>query len=150
MQWDGLHVRILHPKTADLLREHLRTRRGFHRIEERDRPRRTPSSTEALLRRAHFAGTNIGTLGEHIYRLDGPPGVRRILGLLSLAKKHGAAIVDDAAQVALEVGAPSYRFVRSYLEHRPPVPVSLRQVDPLIRQLTLYRDLIDQRTGDQT
>ena len=25
-------------------------------------------------------------------------------------------------------------------------PVSLRQVDPLIRQLTLYRDLIEQRT----
>ena len=26
----------------------------------------------------------------------------------------------------------------------------LRQVDPLIRQLTLYRDLIEQRAGDQT
>jgi hypothetical protein len=27
------------------------------------------------------------------------------------------------------------------------VPLTLKQVDPLIRQLTLYRDLID-RTGD--
>jgi hypothetical protein len=27
------------------------------------------------------------------------------------------------------------------------VPLTLTQVDPLIRQLTLYRDLID-RTGD--
>ena len=27
------------------------------------------------------------------------------------------------------------------------VPLTLRQVDPLIRQLTLYRDLIDQKTG---
>jgi hypothetical protein len=26
--------------------------------------------------------------------------------------------------------------------------VTLRQVDPLIRQLTLYRDLIDRKTGD--
>ena len=34
------------------------------------------------------------------------------------------------------------------LERRPPVPLTLRQVDPLIRQLTLYRDLIDRRTGD--
>jgi transposase len=150
VQWDGLHVRLLHPKTNELLREHLRTHRGFHRIEERDRPRKTPSSTEALLRRAHFAGPSIGTLAEHIYRTDGPPGVRRILGLLSLARKHGAAVVDDAAQAALELGAPSYRFVRRYLERRPPVPVSLRQVDPLIRQLTLYRDLIEQRTGGQT
>jgi hypothetical protein len=76
--------------------------------------------------------------------------VRRILGVLSLAKKHGPAVVDDAAQAALEVGAPSYRFLRRYLERRPPVPVTLRQVDPLIRQLTLYRDLIEQRTGDPT
>jgi transposase len=150
VQWDALHVRILHPKTNDLLREHLRTRRGHHRIQERDLPRKTPSSTEALLRRAHFAGTNIGTLCEHICRTEGPPGVRRVLGVLSLVKKHGAAVVDDVAQIALEAGAPSYRFVKNYLERRPPLPLSLRQVDPLIRQLTLYRDLIDQRTGDQT
>jgi hypothetical protein len=70
--------------------------------------------------------------------------------VLSLTKKHGAAVVDDVAQIALEAGAPSYRFVKSYLERRPPLPMSLRQVDPLIRQLTLYRDLIEQRTGDQT
>jgi len=150
VQWDALHVRILHPKTNELLREHLRTRRGHHRIQERDLPRKTPSSTEALLRRAHFAGTNVGSLCEHIYRTEGPPGVRRVLGVLSLVKKHGAAVVDDVAQIALEAGAPSYRFVKNYLERRPPLPLSLRQVDPLIRQLTLYRDLIDQRTGDQT
>jgi transposase len=149
-QWDELHVRVLHPKTGQLLREHLRTRRGHHRIQERDRPSRTPRSTEALLRRAHFAGDHVGTLCEQIHKTEGEHGVRRILGVLSLAKKHGPAAVDDAAQAALEMGAPSYRFVRRYLERRPPVPLSLRQVDPLIRQLTLYRDLIDQRTGDTT
>ena len=74
--------------------------------------------------------------------------MRRILGLLALVKKHGAAATNDAAQAALEMGAPTYRFVRKYLERRIAPPVTLRQVDPLIRQLTLYRDLIDQRTGD--
>jgi hypothetical protein len=28
--------------------------------------------------------------------------------------------------------------------------LTLRQVDPLIRQLTLYRDLIDRQTGEPT
>jgi hypothetical protein len=149
-QWDELHVRVVDPKTGQLLREHLRTRRGFHRIEEDDRPARTPRSTEALLRRAHGAGRHIGTLCQQIHRTEGEPGVRRILGVLALAKKHGPAVVEDAAQVALEMGAPSYRFLRRYLERRPPVPLTLRQVDPLIRQLTLYRDLIDQKTGDPT
>jgi hypothetical protein len=140
----------MHPKTGQLLREHLRTRRGFHRIQDQDRPSRTPRSTEALLRRAHFAGDHIGTLCEQIHRTDGEPGVRRVLGVLALAKKHGPATVNEAALAALELGAPTYRFLRRYLERRPPAPLSLRQVDPLIRQLTLYRDLIDQRTGDQT
>jgi hypothetical protein len=149
-QWDELHVRVVDPKTGQLLREHLRTHRGFHRIKDEDRPARTPRSTETLLRRAVSAGRHIGTLCEQIHRTEGEPGVRRILGVLALAKKHGPAVVDDAAQTALEMGAPSYRFLRRYLERRPPVPLTLRQVDPLIRQLTLYRDLIDQKTGDPT
>lgn len=147
-QWDELHVRIMDPKTGRLLREHLRTRRGFHRIEERDLPARTPHSTEALLRRAYSAGAHIGALCEHIHRIEREPGVRRILGVLALARKHGPAAVEDAAQTALEAGAPTYRFLRRYLERRPPLPLTLRQVDPLIRQLTLYRDLIDRKTGD--
>jgi transposase len=150
VHWDGLHVRLMDPKTGHLLREHLRTRRGFHRIEEADRPPRTPQTTQALLRRAHNAGTNIGTLCEHIHKTEGEPGVRRVLGMLSLARKYGAPAVDDAAKAALEMGAPTYRFVRTYLERRPPVPLTLRQVDPLIRQLTLYRDLIDQKAGEPT
>ena len=50
----------------------------------------------------------------------------------------------------VDTGVPTYRFVRNYVERRPPVPLTLRQVDPLIRQLTLYRDLIDRKTGDPT
>jgi hypothetical protein len=38
-----------------------------------------------------------------------------------------------------------YRFVRRYLERNPKAPLTLRQVDPLIRELTQYRDLIQQR-----
>jgi hypothetical protein len=40
---------------------------------------------------------------------------------------------------------PEYRFVRRYLERSPQAPLSLRQVDPLIRELTQYRDFIQQR-----
>jgi len=66
--------------------------------------------------------------------------------VLSLAKKYGIASTDDACAVTLETGACEYRFVRRYLERHPQLPLSLRQVDPLIRQLTLYRDLIENRT----
>jgi hypothetical protein len=74
--------------------------------------------------------------------------VRRILGVLSLAKKDGAAAADDACAAALEMGVCDYRFVRRYLERKPQMPLTLRQVDPLIRQLTLYRDIIENRTQE--
>ena len=148
VQWNELHVRLLDPKTGQLLREHLRTARGWHRIRDEDQPARTPRSTLTQLERARTAGPHIHSVCESILHHDGVKAVRRILGVLSLAKKHGPAIVDEAAKAALEIGAPTYHFLRRYLERRPAVPLTLRQIDPLIRQLTLYRDLIDRTTGD--
>ena len=148
VQWTDLHVRLLHPKTGQLLREHVRAPRGHHRIADTDRPARTPASTVALLTRARHAGAHLHAVCASIHDHEGAAGVRRILGVLSLAKRYGPAVADDAAKAALELQVPTYHFLRRYLERRPPVPLTLRQVDPLIRQLTLYRDLIDQQTGD--
>ena len=148
VQWNATFVRLLDPRTGQLLREHLRAPRGWHQIADADRPRRTPPKTVALLTAAMHVGPHVLTICEHIHRHDGPAGIRRILGVLSLAKKHGPAVVEDAATAALEVGVPTYRFLKRYLDRRPPVPLTLRQVDPLIRQLTLYRDLIDRTTGE--
>ena len=148
VQWTDLHVRLLNPKTGQLLREHVGAPRGWHRIEDVDRPGRTPAKTLALLTAANRVGPSVGAVVDHIHRHDGAGGVRRILVVLALAKKYGPAVVEDAATAALDLAVPTYRFLRRYLERRPPVPLTLRQVDPLIRQLTLYRDLIDRTTGD--
>ena len=149
VQWDGLQVRLLDPKTGQLLREHLRQKRGWHRIKEEDRSPRTPLTTLQLLGRAGRAGSHIGALCEAIHQRQGQVGVRRIQGVLSLAKRFGAAVVDDACAAALDIGVHDYRFVRRYLERRPQLPLTLHQVDPLIRELAQYRDLIQQRTKEQ-
>ena len=148
VQWNDLHVRLLAPTTGQLLREHVRAPRGWHRIHDDDRAKRTPPSTVALLTRAKTAGVHISAVCEYIHQHEGASGIRRMLGVLALAKKYGPAVADDAAKAALDLGVPTYRFLRRYLERRLPVPLTLRQVDPLIRQLTLYRDLIDRKTGD--
>jgi transposase len=148
VQWDGVRVRLVDLKTGQLLREHLKQERGRHRICDEDRPSRTPQTTEVLLHRARAAGQHIGAVCDQIHRQDGERGVRRILGVLSLAKNHGVSLVEDAAKAALELGAPNYRFLRRYLARRAPAPLTLRQVDPLIRQLSLYRELIQRKTGD--
>jgi hypothetical protein len=63
-------------------------------------------------------------------------------------KKHGAAVVADACTTTLDLGVADYRFVRRYLDRRAPALLSLRQVDPLIRQLTHYRDVIARKTQE--
>src|SRR5206468_243256 len=94
--------------------------------------------------------------GERTVHLDGcveveaayygaPPGW---IGRRVQVQKHGAPVVDDAARAALDLGAPNYRFLRRYLERRPAAPLTLKQVDPIIRQLSLYRDLIQRRTEE--
>jgi len=147
VQWNASHVRLIDPLTGQLLREHLREQRGRHRIKDEDRPRRTPLTTQQLLARAEKAGPHIGALCQSMHRNHGETAVRRILGVLSLAKKYGIASTDEACAMGLETGSCEYHFVRRYLERNLQLPLNLRQVDPLIRQLTLYRDLIEKRTG---
>src|SRR5246127_1661050 len=150
VQWDALHVRILHPTTNQLLREHLRQKRGGYRIEEEDHPKKLPLSTAQLLRRAEHAGAPIGKFCQLIYQQQGEMGIRRILGVLSLMKKYGTAAVEDARATAMDIRVHEYRFVRRYLERRPHPQMFLRQIDPLIRQLTEYRDFINLKTKEQT
>jgi hypothetical protein len=113
-----------------------------------DRSNKIPLRTVQLLARAAKAGPHIGQLCAAIYRNEAELGIRRILGVLNLAKKHGVAAVDDACAAAMDLGVETYRFVRRYLERRP--QPSLRHVDPLIRELTEYRDLINLKTKEES
>ena len=80
-----------------------------------------------------------------IHARQGELGTRRIQGVLDLTKKYGSAACDGACAAALELRVPEYRFVSRYLERSLQPPLSLRQIDPLIRNLTEYRDVIQQR-----
>ncbi|HYC53715.1 MAG TPA: IS21 family transposase [Candidatus Binatia bacterium] len=143
VQWDDLHVRILNPKNHVLLREHLRQRPGGRRMMAHDQPRRTSPGIEALLLRAAGVGVKVGQLCRAAFERDRETAVRRIQGVLTLARKHGAAATDDACAAALELGISEYRFVRRYLERQRPESVVLKQIDPLIRELTKYRDYVN-------
>jgi transposase len=151
VQWDEWQVRLLCARTGQLQREYRRQRRGGRRVRDEDRPKQTPRGTLKLLAAAGLAGRHIGTLCQTMHRRQGEDAVRRIFGVLSLTKKYGELTVDEACAEALALGIADYRFVRRYLDRQPPVPLTLKQVDPLIRELTHYRDLITDRTeGDQT
>lgn len=151
VQWDGLRVRLLDKSNGLLLREYVVQRRGGRRVRDEDRPAKTPKSTLYLLGELTRAGRNVAALADQLHRKHGGEDViRKLQGMRSLVKKYGAASVDEASAALLELGLFDYRSLRRYLERRPAAPLSLSQVDPLIRQLTHYRDLINQKTqGDK-
>ncbi len=71
VQWDGLHVRILDPKTGELLREHRRQKKGHHRQRPEDRSKKTPETTIRLLSRACVAGKQItGRVQQNVVLID--------------------------------------------------------------------------------
>ncbi len=145
VQWDSMFVRLLDPRTGELLREHLSGKRGGHRIRDADRPRRTPPSC--------FNCWPVRTRREPTSAPSATPSMLARVNSECVASRAcsnwsrnmAARLADDACAAALELRVPEYRFVRRYLERRPQAPLSLRQVDPLIRELTQYRDLIQQR-----
>ena len=148
VQWSEVYVRLLAPKTGQLLREHFRHRPGQHAIQPQDRSPRTPLRVQQLLWKAEKAGAHIGQLCHSLHQRQGETAVRRVLGVLALGKKYGVAALEHACATALEMRIPEYRFIRHYLEHGPQLPLSLRQVDPLIRELVHYRELIERRTKE--
>ena len=75
---------------------------------------------------SNYTSVQTATAGRLLYNQLGEPGVRRVLGVLALAKKFGLAAVEEACAAALEMGVYEYRFVRRYLERGP--QLTLRQV----------------------
>ncbi len=150
VQWNAPHVRLLDPA-------HRPTAARAPAARARpssDQRRRSPATDTAIARNSCCAapkkpGRTSARCARHCIASTARLAVRRILGVLALAKKYGVASTEDACAMALETGACEYHFVRRYLERNPQLPLSLRQVDPLIRQLTLYRDLIENRTRQE-
>jgi len=149
VQWDDKHVRILDRHSGELLREHLRERPGRYRTAEADRPKHVPPTTRDLLDRSARLGVAVGAVCRQIHALDGQTGIRRIQGVLAFARKYGVDELVDACRAACDLGTPTYRFVKLYLERRPRPMLSLKHIDPLIRDLTHYRDLIAQAAPNQ-
>jgi transposase len=146
VQWDGLRVRLLDKSNGALLREYVVQKRGGRRVRDEDRPKQTPKSTLYLLGELTRAGHHVATLADQMRRFHGDEDViRKLQGVRSLVKKYGAATVDEASAAVLELGLHDYRSLRRYIERRPAAPLSLEQVNPIIRQLTHYRDLIEQK-----
>jgi len=104
------HVRSSSNRRHTTVREHMPS---SHR-------RYADWTPERLKRQAGEIGPNTGVLVEVILRERSHPeqGFRSCLGILRLAKSHGADRLEAACERALEIGARSYTSVNSILKNR--------------------------------
>ena len=150
VQWDELCVRILDPKTGLLLREHVRQKRGWYRIQPEDHPQRTPFRVVQLLGRAG----RVGTLSVPCATLSIASKAKWACGAswaFYLSPKNMA--LQPSMKLALQPSRWACTNIVSCVATSSVVrkpPLSLRQVDPLIRELVHYRDLIHTKTKEQS
>ena len=132
VQWDALHVRLLDPNTGQLLREHLRQKRGRHRIKDEDRPKKTPLGTVQLLARAERPDRTSALFARRSSSARPRPPSAASRACFPSSRKYGAARVEEACAAALEMQAYDYRFVRRYLERNSTAaePAASRSAHP--------------------
>ena len=120
--------------------------RGHHRILEQDKPQRTPPTTLALLNRASHARPKVGAPCNNCTRARGS-SVSVVSGRPPPREEVRTRRRRSRRCRRPRLGIADYRSPPPLPRAPARRPISLRQVDPLIRQLTHYRDVIARKPG---
>lgn len=151
--FDG-HLEIRDPQTQALLRTHQRVERpGSLVLPQEERIFNPSRETRLILRRAKEIGPAASALCEMLFAQQGRVGQRMLWGIVRLADRIPARLVDCACQQAMDDGIHSYRHIKMIVEalvaaqlakfeRADPPPLSpLIQDHPLIRPMQIYGDL---------
>ena len=132
VQWDERYVRVLDPRTGQLLREHLRQQRGGHRIPDEDRPAQTPLAPRC---NCWPAASKAGT--PHRHALPSACTATRAKSRFAAFRACSRSPASTAPRSPTtpapplwksDVFANPYRFVRRYLERRPQLTACARWI----------------------
>jgi transposase len=119
VQIGRLWIRIIDPKTHQLLREHAVTGKGQRRIIEADLPKQSPPKLINLVERIAKIGPSCGVFARAIENERGVMAARTLFGVLDLARRYGPASLENACALAVTARAWRLRFLRAYLERHP-------------------------------
>jgi transposase len=99
---------------------------------------------EWLLSKVSRVGPHTVRWAEAMLRQRGIEGVRALVGLLSLTKKHRTEELERACEAALTHGALRLRILRQLLKRQVPKQELLEfiQEHPIIRDLSVYEELV--------
>jgi transposase len=147
VRWDGHVVRIFN-KQLQQIAIHAQREPGRFATEDRhivaEKRHGLERGTAWWLRKARCIGADTGQWAEAMLQQRGIPGVRVLMGLVSLTNKHTDTAIDQACRVAQSHGAYRLRDVRNLLKRLSPPQEQFEFITehPLIRSLADYGQLI--------
>lgn len=135
----GLWIRIIDMQSKLCIREHsIALERGARRTSDEDRPKQTPRAVHTLVESIGCSGPSCATFARTLVEKDGALAARRLYGLLSLIKKHGADEIERVCGIAVSAGAFHFRLVRRLLSSES-ARKPLIEKHPLIEEVATYQ-----------
>ncbi len=151
VRYDGQLVRVFNQR-MELLTTHARQEPGrFTAPDNRGRQPVVTRTAEALCQRAEQLGGGCGEWAQRVRIERGVEAIRVLLGLLALAKRVGAPVLDRVCTQAAARGDWRLRDLRRLLEGRPQAEqLTFMDRHPVIRDLGEYAALIDVPPSETT
>lgn len=135
-----LEIEIFDKKSLTLLRRHVKSQRaGGVRMEESDRIFNPSRMTESFLGQAGQIGPRTRELCELLFKEQGRVGQRRMRGVLSLARRHAAHLIEKACALAVDRHVRSSKTVRELVERLEETGQIKTSLPVLIQSHTLIR-----------
>lgn len=147
VRWDTHTVRIFNHHFQQV-EFHPRQEPGKFSTHDRNIPPQKRSGIERgtayNLNKARLVGPRTGQWAEQMVQQRGIEGVRVLLGLLSLSKRHSADAIERACEAALSHGAYRLRTIRELIKRQGDRQEQFEFIDehPIIRSLSDYGDLV--------
>lgn len=146
-RWDSRLVRVFNARFEQIAL-HTRHEPGRFSTQGRHIDVRKRSGVERgaayHLNQASLIGPQTGRWAEQMTQQRGIEGVRVLMGLLSLSKRHPADVLERACGTALSHGAYRLRTIRALIQRQGDrqEPFEFIEEHPIIRSLSDYGDLV--------
>lgn len=146
-RWDSRLVRIFNSRFEQIA-IHAKNEPGRFSTQNQHIDNRKRSGVERgaayNLNKASLIGPHTGRWAEQMVQQRGIEGVRVLMGLLSLSKRHPANAIERACETALSHGAYRLRTIRTLIQRQGDHQEQFEFIDehPIIRSLSDYGDLV--------
>jgi len=147
VRWDARLLRVFNDRLEQIA-AHVRQEPGRFSTHKQHIASEKIAGAEpgagSLLRRIRPLGVQAAQWAEAVIEHRGVEGVRVLQGLLSLAGRHTATLIDRSCGVALSCGQYRLRTVRALIGQDAPKqePLPFVEEHPLIRSLADYEQLV--------